>query len=251
MRTGIATAWKEVIGPGPVHQLRWVLRVLNSSGCRHRLHSVKIREPRGNYPPLWDVLHVQELLCITFKALSGVAPCGAITFASKWTAGQSLTRSWQGSQEPLSYCSRGMRLRQTRTSSWRGYWRHGSFRRPSTRASSAGGTWEDPGHSQCLCLIKHAIRRIKVYCGWDSRVSLTLAGTANQIWSYCGTMVLPGSSGWWMLGRVSSLLFSILCSLPLKCVQVNGRKIMSWSFYILSVVSVGTSLQRSGNRLTK
>lgn len=77
------------------------------------LYSIKRQEPRGNYP--------SHARATTFKALTGVLPCGAITYASKLLA-QSLTRSWQGFKNLRVTEAREMRLRQTRASSWRSFW---------------------------------------------------------------------------------------------------------------------------------
>lgn len=129
----------------------------------------------------------------SFRALIGVAPCGAITFASKLFAcsitERELTRQ-SGILELLEpgdgiMADKGFLIERLVEDVG------AKLIIPDFKYQSQF-RMETTGNSKAIArlhlLVEQAIRRIKEYHIWDSPVPFTLSGTVNEIWSCCCMM---------------------------------------------------------------
>ncbi|KAI7802685.1 hypothetical protein IRJ41_017133 [Triplophysa rosa] len=143
-----------------------------------------------------------DALTIHSETFSTVAPCGAITFASKLFTGsisdKELTRQ-SGILTLLEPGDEVMALSASKVKKVKGFLveklledtkskliihpfkHHDQFSREETEITQA--------IARLRILVEPAIRQIKEYHIWDSPIPLALAGTVNQIWSCCCMMV--------------------------------------------------------------
>lgn len=130
------------------HYLHLIFTACNSPAVQPKcdgycwLYSVKRQEPRGNYP--------SHARATTFKALTGVLPCGAITYASKLLTGSISDKELTRIQESSSYWSQGDEIMADKgflvEKLLGGQIDHSVFQAP--KPVQPRGNWEDPGHSQ-------------------------------------------------------------------------------------------------------
>ncbi|XP_035282639.1 uncharacterized protein LOC118232112 [Anguilla anguilla] len=130
----------------------------------------------------------------TFKALIGVAPCGAITFVSKLFTGSISDQELTKESGILALLEPGDEVMADK-----GFFIEKSLQEvgakliiPPFRHKSQFSR-EETERTQAIArlriLVERAIRKVKEYHIWDSPIPLTLAGTVNQIWSNCCVMV--------------------------------------------------------------